>query len=324
MQIRYLGAALLAGTAFAAPASAQIVGSSSYATLRSCSMATAADPCDGTGAGQMIANDSWGGGAGVAGWNNLNVGANSAWSYVAFDAAYDLPTIRAATNAPGDVRMNINTFAFQSYTWTGMAGGDFSITGALHIVDSSVSGPDGPDPDGAGPLEPIPGGAYPNGSIFTAYAGIWDPSVIAGLTTPWDLFDALFYAECGTAGVLGAGLNSGSLSGGDATYSATTSACSPGSLFLTPGQEVLVVVGLQLPVNRGGFADSSATFVTALGEDLTPEQVAAVQESLVSAVSEGAPLEFAARVPEPSSWAMLIAGFGLTGAAMRRRRTVNA
>lgn len=30
----------------------------------------------------------------------------------------------------------------------------------------------------------------------------------------------------------------------------------------------------------------------------------------------------AAAVPEPSSWAMLIAGFGLTGAAMRRRRVV--
>ncbi|WP_372917730.1 PEPxxWA-CTERM sorting domain-containing protein, partial [Sandarakinorhabdus sp.] len=29
-------------------------------------------------------------------------------------------------------------------------------------------------------------------------------------------------------------------------------------------------------------------------------------------------------VPEPASWAMLIAGFGLTGAAMRRRRTVVA
>jgi hypothetical protein len=25
-------------------------------------------------------------------------------------------------------------------------------------------------------------------------------------------------------------------------------------------------------------------------------------------------------VPEPASWAMLIAGFGLTGAVMRRRR----
>ena len=29
-------------------------------------------------------------------------------------------------------------------------------------------------------------------------------------------------------------------------------------------------------------------------------------------------------VPEPASWAMLIAGFGLTGAAMRRRRAVFA
>jgi hypothetical protein len=31
-----------------------------------------------------------------------------------------------------------------------------------------------------------------------------------------------------------------------------------------------------------------------------------------------------APVPEPSSWAMLIAGFGLTGAAMRRRRAAHA
>jgi len=29
----------------------------------------------------------------------------------------------------------------------------------------------------------------------------------------------------------------------------------------------------------------------------------------------------AATIPEPSSWAMLIAGFGLIGAARRRRRT---
>ena len=29
-------------------------------------------------------------------------------------------------------------------------------------------------------------------------------------------------------------------------------------------------------------------------------------------------------VPEPASWAMLIAGFGLTGAAMRRRRVTVA
>jgi hypothetical protein len=29
-------------------------------------------------------------------------------------------------------------------------------------------------------------------------------------------------------------------------------------------------------------------------------------------------------VPEPASWAMMLAGFGLTGAMMRRRRPVPA
>jgi hypothetical protein len=31
---------------------------------------------------------------------------------------------------------------------------------------------------------------------------------------------------------------------------------------------------------------------------------------------------FAGRVPEPASWALLVAGFGLTGAAIRRRRAL--
>ncbi len=34
--------------------------------------------------------------------------------------------------------------------------------------------------------------------------------------------------------------------------------------------------------------------------------------------------ESAAAVPEPASWAMLITGFGLTGAALRRRRMADA
>lgn len=311
-------AALLGATAFAAPAAAQIVGSASVATLRQCDLTAGSAPCDGTGPGQQLSRGTiqYGGGTGLGGWNTLAVGANRAWSFVAFDAAYDLPTIRAATEAAGNVRMNINTIAFQSYVWGGPVSGDFSITGDLHIVNSSVSAPDGIDPDGAGPLEAELGGIYANGAIYTSYVGIWDPSIIAGLTSAEDLFDTLFYAPCGNAGVLGAGLSSGSLFGGEATYGATTAACSAGSLTLAPGQEVLVVAGLQLPVNRGGFADSSATFVTKLGDDLTPEQIAVVEQSISSAISQGAAI---ASVPEPGSWAMLIAGFGLVGAAMRRR-----
>ncbi len=40
--------------------------------------------------------------------------------------------------------------------------------------------------------------------------------------------------------------------------------------------------------------------------------------------STGLNFTLTGNVPEPASWAMLIAGFGLTGAAMRRRRTAIA
>lgn len=35
-------------------------------------------------------------------------------------------------------------------------------------------------------------------------------------------------------------------------------------------------------------------------------------------------VEPTATVPEPGTWAMLIAGFGFVGAALRRRRTITA
>ena len=303
MDSKLLAVVMAAAAAVAAPALAGVVGSASVATLRKCDLVSAAGACDGTGPGQQVSRGSilYGGGTGLAGWNTLTVGANRAWSFVAFDASLDLPIIRAATTAPGNVRTNINVLAFQSYTWNGAVGGDFSISGDLHIVDSATS---------------AAGGAFPGGAIYSAYSGIWNPSAIAGLSTPQDLFSALFYAPCGTAGVLGADQIGGTLTGGDASFTTTTAACSAGSLFLTPGQEVLVVVGLQLPVNRGGWADASATFTTGLGKNLTPGQVTAVEQSIASAISQGAAV---ASVPEPGSWAMLIAGFGLVGGAMRRR-----
>ncbi len=299
----------LAGAALGAlPAQAQTVGSASYATQRNCNLVGAGENCDGTGPGQAIALGQYGGGVGVGGANDFAPSAsNRAWSFVSFDSALDLPEIRAFTSAGGNVRMNINAIAFQTYTWTGAASTDFSITGSLHIVDSSTS---------------PTGGARPGGAIFSQYVGIWDPTVIAGLSTPQQLFTALFYAPCGVAGVLGAGSNGGALTGGDATFTATTAACSAGSLTLAPGQSVLVVAGLQLPVNRGAFADSSATFNTRLGDDLAPEVKDTLTTSLTSAIAQGAPIDVIGApgsVPEPSSWAMLIAGFGLVGAMARRR-----
>ena len=300
----FAGGLLVSVPALATPGT---VGSATLGTQRSCSAVSATELCDGNGPGQLINARLYGGGVGVGGLTDFNPNPGSrAWADVRFSAALDLPEIRAATMSAADARININSIAFQTYTWRGGSSGLFTLSGALDIVNSSNNPTDG---------------ALPGGAIYSSYVGIWDPAIIAGLTTPEQLFSALFYAPCGTAGVLGASLISGDLPGGAASFSTTTAACAPGSLILSPGQSVLVVAGLQLPVNRGGWADASSTFTTRLGDDLTVEQKQLATASLVSAISQGAVVT---GVPEPSSWSLLIAGFGLTGAALRRRRAAIA
>lgn len=316
-------AALLASTfaLSATPAFAQAtVGSSSYATHRNCT--DPALPCGGDLPGQTIVTSARSGGVGIAGYNGLNIGGgNQAWSDVTF-GAFDLPVIRAFTSAPGDVRMNINVFGFQSYVYGGAAATPFSIAGNLHIVDSSVTThPDVTADYGPG-VRDYSGGQFAGGSTYTQYVGIWNPSILAGLTTAEELFNALFYADCSTAGVLGFGTNGGNLTGGERNIGVSTNTeCSAGSLTLAPGQEVLVVAGIQLPVNRGGFVDASSTFSTMLDRAvLTPEQISNIMNNTTSAIANGAPVRIIPGVPEPGTWLTMIAGFGLVGGLIRAKR----
>ncbi len=281
---------------------APVFGSSGRATVRSCALTGATARCDGRGPGQGIVTQVFGGGrATVDTTTDLTLSPTDyARSKVSF-GALDLPEIRAETRATGNQRLNINTFGFQSYTFGGAASAAFSLTGALHIVDSSTNPTDG---------------ALPGGAIYSQYVAIWDPSVLGSFTTAQQLANNLFYAGCDTPGVLGMASGGSALAGGEATYMLTTAECTPGSLILAPGQEVLAVAGLQLPVNRGGFVDSTHSFVTRLGDDLTPEQKSVLTANLVSAVAAG--------VPEPASWALLLTGFGVVGGAMRRRVAVAA
>lgn len=308
-----LGAAMAAGAGLAAPAAAQTVGSASYLTHRNCGGVSATTGCPTIFPLHGIATDLYGGGVGIGGATVLDVGGgNRAWTNITL-GAFDLPEIKAFSAAPGDTRMNANSFAFQSYLNTSASAVEFSISGNLHIASSSGS------PTG-NPL--LPGGAQ-----YTGYLGLWDPSILSGLTTPQQLFTALFYAPCGTSGVRATGSSSGSLvSPGELTVSMTTSSCSGGgTITLAPGQEILVVAGLQIPVNRGGFVDASRTFTTTLGADLTADQIAAITGSVQSAVARGADFHrvFGA-VPEPSAWALLILGFGVIGGAMRGRARLRA
>lgn len=307
MTKRWLLAVVAMAAMAAAPdgAGAAVFGSSSLATVRSCAARSATQACIG-GPDQPIAERVYGGGLGLGGTTDLTTPDGYARATVGF-GDFDLPEIRTETRADGNVRFNINTFAFQSYVYTGDADTAFSLSASLHIVDSSSNLTSTGDDFELGGL--------PGGARYSAYLAVWDPSVLGDFTTAKELNDNLFYASCNTAGVLGTVGSSAALPGGEQSFGMTTIACSDTSLILKPGQEVLVVAGLQLPVNRGGFVDATRTFSTRFGDDLSAEQQAILATSLVSASST---------VPEPTSWAMLIVGLGLTGARLRRRSVRSA
>lgn len=97
----------------------------------------------------------------------------------------------------------------------------------------------------------------------------------------------------------------------------TTSSCSNSPLLLTTGEEALAVAGLQLPVNRGGFADANHTFVTQLAPPLSASDRAALEAGLVSGKE-------ALGVPEPAAWALMVVGFFGVATRLRGRTRIFA
>ncbi|MDP1027228.1 PEPxxWA-CTERM sorting domain-containing protein [Sphingomonas sp. KR1UV-12] len=303
-------------------------GSAQRSTYRSCAGIAATDSCEGSDVDprQAILQDVYAGGIGNFTSANLDIDRpgtdNDAYARSSVSlGALSLPQIRAETRAGADDRMNINAFGFQTFTWTGTEATQFALSATLHIVDSSVSQPDYIRTRADGDTEYAPGSWLPGGAAFTSYVGIWDPSILSGLNTAEELFGKLFLARCRTAGVLaiaslGGNTPAGNLRGGESSSTITTSGCSnglpnAGTITLQPGQQILTVAALQLPVNRGGFADATHTFTTMLDPTL-PESVRAnLIEKLVPSI---------AAVPEPKSWMLMIAGFGLIGGMLRRRR----
>jgi hypothetical protein len=149
------------------------------------------------------------------------------------------------------------------------------------------------------------------------WVAIWDPSLVAGFATPQDAFSGAGFGanDCTTPGVFAFGQSTGGLSGGEQNLPVATSSCGAGPFMINPGQEILAVMFMQTPVNRGGWIDASHTFRMAYDPALSEE----VRTALIHTMTPGTP-----GVPEPETWALMLAGFGLAGAAIRRRRAAIA
>ena len=95
----------------------------------------------------------------------------------------------------------------------------------------------------------------------------------------------------------------------------TNAYAAPVISLYTPGGTLIGSYAVpQAPHTLGYFG---LTSTTAIGWAVMIVDRGWVENTAIDNVSIGG-------VPEPASWAMLIAGFGLTGAAMRRRRAIAA
>ena len=95
--------------------------------------------------------------------------------------------------------------------------------------------------------------------------------------------------------------------------------CDPGATGYYVFQ-ALIAGTTTLPGNSG----TNDTFLSTLGQSLAPGSyiLAFLQQTddYGATANSGAILETASPVPEPATWAMMIAGFGATGFALRRSR----
>jgi hypothetical protein len=281
---------------FAPSAQAGSADSAVLVTGRDCGSKTATQSCSGPGTTLFYSDYEGGPGQGVS-VSDVSPSGNAAASSISFSPGA-LPIMHQSAVSDAHTRVNVNAFAFNSFLYDGAAPTLLSYAGDLHIVDSSGA--------------PLGNSNWAGGAAYFAWVAIWAPSLAAGISGPQDVFNNnLGNYDCTTPGVLGFGGSTGALTGGEQFIHMTTASCSGSPLMIDPGQEILAVEFLQTPVNRGGFADASHTFVM----DYDPALPADVRETLLTTMTSTG-------VPEPAAWATMILGFFGLGGVLRRRGAV--
>lgn len=178
-------------------------------------------------------------------------------------------------------------------------------------------------------------GIFSGGDIRIAGNGGANPIVLA--QTPQS-FGALVLVDNGNIGngfrLDQIALNDGlSFATGSPTYGYSINGA-PGGVFVNtinyarnaalPGANPALISSLALPDLFTQWQPTAVPLAFGLafssGAPLSQAELMAAPRSVFNVINQQARIEIAAGVPEPASWAMLIAGFGLVGAVARRRR----
>lgn len=280
-------------SAVASNATAEVAKSLSWTSISDCPSKAFCDP-----AGSDIVDVEYV--ASLGNSTSFSIFRDGATSFasVGEGAVLGLPELKAGVYSPinGTSEAFAIAIGVQGLHWTGS--GD--ITLPLQAMFTYSLG-------GTGEVEAL------NAGIAITNSSVLDPT-IADLWMGSDLHGR-FSADCSTTGALGIAQTVTDINAGSAT-TLDVGACSPGSLTLSPGEQVFVWTRVFAYSRRGGLVDATHT----LSVDISPDASLAHRQALLAGIRNTG---FAA-VPEPSTWALLILGFGVTGALVRRERRMPA
>jgi PEP-CTERM motif len=231
--------ALLLAAPFVTHAVEISAGTSEYVTFRDC-VAGPTSACDEV---SHIVFGQFGGNAGAlsSAASATYAGYGSAAGSVSFSGTIGAPILHANASSLTGKRVNTNSVALQSYTYTGTEATTRTFGGTLTYSQTET----GAYPDNAGIYASIDAGSTPDSNFYTLFNGD---------------FSAYGYADVASDSYTDTGTNPA----GSGTLGVTVT--------LTPGETIWLRVLLQTPAANGSFVDASHTLVTSwdVPADLTP------------------------------------------------------
>lgn len=249
-----------------------------------------------------------------AGQTPFNFGTAYA-SAQAGEGAFSLPVLKAFASggfvvtppgAPPTIGVSVASVqAIQGYRNTGETALAIPLKAFQGMVDFFASG--------------NPVGGRVGATLAVTTSAIEDPFVAAEYagTAGWT-------GGCGSTGALAYGsnaVNPANLPNTKQYLGVSTTTCGADTYLLNPGDSFYVWATLQVSRGGPGVTNAANTF----NVTIAPEYVQQVTNELSPQVAQVRGANIAVPVgvvPEPSTWALMIGGFGLAGAALRGRRRI--